>query len=466
MSPRASTSSLLTAALLLAGASASPAPAPAPAPAPQALSSAVSIFSSATGAAASALPTILGDWPSLSDIEKKLGLNENSSELSNISLSALLIPSYANLTDQGWNVRFYGLAYKLPNTNASDLDSLIDDLKTDNLNQTEQSLLQNRTQDLASIPIPGANLSAIVLANGTNITTTPISLTTTDDAGEFDQFVTIPGLQGQGSNGVQVVETGILNVTGPGNGSAILVPPQGISIVSDIDDVLRITKVYVPNQGLFNSFVEPYVNVPGMPALFAHWLQRLPNASFHYDTTTPVELTRTYVDYLFANFPHGSLEMRPINVSAPAQILDARQDSLLRLFQTFPQRKFVLVGDTSSSTLLSAYPQIAQQFPDQVACIFIRNTSATDADDKLPYSTGDFKDVRNGTYFFYRVPEDLFDLDVANGQCVNSSIPQNVTFGEQGGVLGNDSAAPRVRVGLGVSVVSALVAVMLGVGLF
>lgn len=30
---------------------------------------------------------------------------------------------------------------------------------------------------------------------------------------------------------------------------------------------------------------------------------------------------------------------------------------------------------------------------------------------------------------------DLANLDIASGQCVNSSISQNVTFGEQGGVL-------------------------------
>lgn len=65
----------------------------------------------------------------------------------------------------------------------------------------------------------------------------------------------------------------------------------------------------------------------------------------------------------------------------------------------------VLVGDTSSSTLLSAYPQIAQQFPNNIACIFIRNTSATDSDDKIPFNTKDFQNVKNDTYFFYRVPE-------------------------------------------------------------
>jgi phosphatidate phosphatase APP1 len=97
--------------------------------------------------------------------------------------------------------------------------------------------------------------------------------------------------------------------------------------------------------------------------------------------------------------------MRPINISQPSQILDARQQSLVRLFETFPKRKFVLVGDTSSSTLLSAYPQIAMQFPNQLACIFIRNTSATDSDDVLPYNTKEFQNISSNQYFFYRDPQ-------------------------------------------------------------
>ena len=63
------------------------------------------------------------------------------------------------------------------------------------------------------------------------------------------------------------------------------------------------------------------------------------------------------------------------------------------------------MGDTSSSTLLSAYPQIATQFPNNIACIFIRNTSATDPDDKLPYNTQPFQNVTHGTYFFYTDPK-------------------------------------------------------------
>ena len=120
----------------------------------------------------------------------------------------------------------------------------------------------------------------------------------------------------------------------------------------------------------------------------------------------------------------------------------------------------VLVGDSSSSTLLSAYPQIAQQFPNNLACIFIRNTSATDSEDKLPFDTSAFKNLPNSSYFFYRTAEgtstpslhlyarvrsrtfvDLMGLNITNGQCRNDSVPQNITFGEQGGIVGNNSGA-------------------------
>jgi|SRR5579862_1776497 hypothetical protein len=185
--------------------------------------------------------------------------------------------------------------------------------------------------------------------------------------------------------------------------------------------------------------MKPYVNFMNMPELFYKWQQTLPGVAFHYDTTTPAQLTRTYIDYIFANYPPGSFDMRPLNISDPSAILSARQDSLTRLFETFPQRKFILIGDTSSSTLLKAYPKIAQQYPSQIACIFIRNTTATDGDDKLPFDTSPFQPLNASQYFFYTVPNDLMNLNIVDGQCVNGSTAQNVTFSEQGGPLTNGS---------------------------
>ncbi len=64
-------------------------------------------------------------------------------------------------------------------------------------------------------------------------------------------------------------------------------------------------------------------------------------------------------------------------------------------------------------------------------CIFLRNTSATDEENKFPYDTSGFEGLNQQMYMFFRVPDDLTNLDISNGQCYNASIPQNVTFGYQ-----------------------------------
>jgi len=375
------------------------------------------------------------DLPSGSSIESFFGINSTSGES---DLSALIIPGYANLTTQGWNIRIQGLAYKSPILNDSQIDSATSKFLpglNGTFNDTERTLLRNRTSELINIPQSNVNLSVSVRLNGSDLGTIP--LPPTDLGGEFDSFEQVSF--NQNLTQTAMVELFTQNVEGPGNGSAFLVPTTGYSVVSDIDDVLRVTKIYKPLTGLRNSFAEPYVNFMNMPELLYHWQQTLPGAAFHYDTTTPVQLTRTYIDYLFSNYPPGSLDMRPLNLSDPSVIFSARQDSLTRLFQSFPSRKFILIGDTSSSTLLKAYPQIAKQYPAQIACIFIRNTTATDGEDKLPFDTSPFQGLNKSTYFFYTIPDDILGLNIVEGQCVNGSIVQNVTFSEQGGPATNGS---------------------------
>ena len=82
------------------------------------------------------------------------------------------------------------------------------------------------------------------------------------------------------------------------------------------------------------------MNDAGVPEPFARWLRTMTNASFQDDTTTPVQPTRTYVEYLSANSPLGGLEIHPINIFKLSQILGTRQSSLLKLFQMFLNPKF------------------------------------------------------------------------------------------------------------------------------
>jgi len=83
---------------------------------------------------------------------------------------------------------------------------------------------------------------------------------------------------------------------------------------------------------------------------------------------------------------------------------------------------------------------MATEFPGQVQCIFLRNTSATDSGDRFPYDTSGFKNLNQSQYMFFLHANDLMNLNIAGGQCYNSSIPQNPTFGYQGLPFSSTSA--------------------------
>jgi len=149
------------------------------------------------------------------------------------------------------------------------------------------------------------------------------------------------------------------------------------------------------------------------------------------------------MQFIYTNYPGGSFDTRPLNFSDVSATLSIRKFLLEKIFETFPQRKFVLVADTSNSDVMRDYPKMATEFPDQVQCIFLRNTSATDSGDKFPYDTSGFKNLDQSKYMFFLNADDLTNLDIANGECYNKSIPQNVTYSYQGLPLGlsKDSGA-------------------------
>ena len=256
----------------------------------------------------------------------------------------------------------------------------------------------------------------------------------TTSEGDFDAFIQIDsnGLDdGDKTSDIQRLNV-FIEGTDTGNATAYLVPPTGLTVISDIDDILRITKIYQPKEGLLNSFARPFVKWKNMPDIYANWSRSIPGIHFHYLTTTPEQITRNYMDFIYKSYPGGSFDTRPLNFSDVSATLSIRKFLLNKIFETYSERKFVLVADTSNSDVMKDYPKMATDFPGQVQCIFLRNTSATDDGDKFPYDTSGFEGLDNKTYMFFKVPDDLANLDIQGGNCVNSTIQQNLTFGIQG----------------------------------
>ena len=113
------------------------------------------------------------------------------------------------------------------------------------------------------------------------------------------------------------------------------------------------------------------------------------------------------MDFIYKTYPGGSFDTRPLNFSDVSATLSIRLFLLQKIFVTFPKRQFILVADTSNSDVMKDYPKMAKDYPGQVKCILLRNTSATDSGDHFPYDTSGFENIDNKTYMFFNVPVSL-----------------------------------------------------------
>ena len=399
------------------------------------------------------LPGLQG-LPTGSAVQSSLGVK--SSDLAASPTQVLNLPGYGNWTSSGWNLRVRGNVFKQPNISNATVDKLANGFLIDttvaDLPPSQQDQARNLTREIYVVqqgnetvtvdilPGPSAGSSGqpgggggVTPAGGEQQITLPVATT---PEGDFDIFVPIDNTTLAVTTGDGEVPPQRLNVyatgTDTGNATSYLVSDQGLTIISDIDDILRITKIYEPKEGLLNSFARPFTQWMNMPDIYRNWSDTLPNLHFHYLTTTPEQITRNYMQFIYDTYPGGSFDTRPLNFSDVSATLSIRKFLLDKIFQTFPHRQFVLVADTSNSDVMRDYPQMATEYPGQVKCIFLRNTSSTDPGDKFPYNTAGFKTLNTNSYMFFHTPDDLVGLDIVNGQCLNTSVPQNLTFGYQG----------------------------------
>lgn len=148
---------------------------------------------------------------------------------------------------------------------------------------------------------PDSTGGVINAKGGAQVITLPYETTV---EGDFDTFIKLKNttgangghmLAGNATKSIQSLNM-YVNGTMSGNATAYLVPPTGLTIISDIDDILRITKIYQPKEGLLNSFARPFTPWMNMPEIYANWSASIPDFHFHYLTTTPEQVTRNYME--------------------------------------------------------------------------------------------------------------------------------------------------------------------------
>lgn len=158
-----------------------------------------------------------------------------------------------------------------------------------------------------------------------------------------------------------------------------LVPPDGLSVVSDIDDTVKVTGVGDKKQVLESTFLREFQAVPGMAALYAKWAAK--GVRFHYVSSSPWQLYPALAKFLEgAGFPEGSFHLklfRPKDSTFFSLFASPEASKLAvlePLVETFPRRRFVLVGDSGEKDP-EIYGALARKYPAQIERILIRNVS-------------------------------------------------------------------------------------------
>ena len=219
------------------------------------------------------------------------------------------------------------------------------------------------------------------------------------------------------SAGARPVE---LSVHGPddepiASGQSYLLPPRGVSVISDIDDTLKHSHVACKQSLLANTFLREFEPIAGMSDVFRRWAAS--GAAVHYVSSSPWQLYGHLAEHLSEQgFPDGSYHLRSFRLRDHLirRILMFRRSgkaAVIRgILQTFPLRRFVLVGD-SGEIDPEIYGAMARKFPQQVIGILIRQVGGP-RDNPLRYQRA-LRGVRPSAMRLFRDAAELGGVNVA-----------------------------------------------------
>jgi hypothetical protein len=185
-------------------------------------------------------------------------------------------------------------------------------------------------------------------------------------------------------------------------GELLLLPDSGLSVISDVDDTIKISEVRDKQKLLANTFLRPFAAVPGMADAYRRWAAQ--GAAFHYVSASPWQLFDPLRGFLGeAGYPSGSMHMKQFrwkDQSFFSLFLDPvayKQPILDGLISRYPQRRFVLVGDSGEKDP-EVYAAIYRLHPTQVVGIHIRDV------------TGEGRDAPRYAVAFAGVPAERWTL--------------------------------------------------------
>ncbi|CAF3702772.1 unnamed protein product [Rotaria sp. Silwood1] len=223
-----------------------------------------------------------------------------------------------------------------------------------------------------------------------------IELIRTDTNGQFYEQIEITNDDIQKFKKIQQQNNNVITYEAMSNDKKnstgiirLIEPNQGISIISDIDDTIKISEVFDKIRLLANTFIFPFKPVSGMSDLYKKWQIHNKNCTFHYLSSMPDQLYTLTQEFINSNnFPNGSFHMRHFRLAIislfdflHSQSTFDHKIKYLRFFLLNTIRNFVLIGDSGEKDP-EIYGTITREYPERIRAIFIRAVNDESFDDQ------------------------------------------------------------------------------------
>lgn len=161
-----------------------------------------------------------------------------------------------------------------------------------------------------------------------------------------------------------------------------IIEPSGVSLISDVDDTIKHSAIASGAKEIFrNTFVRELaeLTIHGVP----EWYNRLAKmgVEVHYVSNAPWQLYPLLERYFkLVGLPPGSVHLKQYSgmlqgIFEPTA--ERKRGPLEQILRDFPERKFILVGDSGEADL-EVYTDIALANPGRILGVFIRDITTPD----------------------------------------------------------------------------------------
>lgn len=161
-----------------------------------------------------------------------------------------------------------------------------------------------------------------------------------------------------------------------------IIEPRGVSLISDIDDTIKRSNISLGAKEIFrNTFVRELndLTVDGVRDWYSAMYDL--GVQIHYCSNSPWQLFPVLATYFkLAGLPPGSLHLKAYTGMLQGifePVAERKKGTLEKIMKDFPERKFLLVGDSGEADL-EVYTELAVANPGRIVAIFIRDVTTPD----------------------------------------------------------------------------------------